>query len=109
VRAGDALRFTVSAHEPVYVAVLGLDATESLSVYHPAGDRLTQVEAGQQQPLPGAIELDATPGDERLYGVFCTTAVPLSAVTFAVERSPEAPALPEGCSFERWTLSKESP
>jgi hypothetical protein len=107
LRAGDALRFTVSAAEPVYVAVLGLDATGRIGVYHADADRLARVEAGEQQALPGAIELDAAPGEERLYGVFCAAPMALSSVRFAVERAPDAPALPEGCSFERWTLSKE--
>jgi uncharacterized protein DUF4384/putative zinc finger protein len=108
LRAGDALRFTVSSPEPVYVAVLGLDARGRLSVYHPDRERLTRVEAGEQYPLPGAIELDATPGQEVLYGIFCEDAAPLASVKLAVERSPEAPALPPGCSFERWGLSKET-
>lgn len=109
LRPGDALRFTVSAREPVYVAVLGLDAAGHLSVYHPEGDQLSKVEAGQEQALPVAIELDATPGEEQLYGVFCKADVPLAAITAAVERSSEAPRLPNGCAHERWSLKKESP
>jgi hypothetical protein len=109
LRAGDAVRFTISAREPVYVAVLGLDAGGQLSVYHPDGERLSKVEAGRDQLLPTAIELDATPGAERLYGVFCPSAVLLSGVRAAIERAPDAPALPQGCSIERRTLNKESP
>jgi len=108
LRAGDALRFTISSREPVYVAVLGLDAAGRLSVYHPNADRLTRVEAGQQQPLPSAVELDGTTGDEALYGVFCSSALPLSVVTLAVERSPQDPPLPLGCAFERWKVRKEA-
>lgn len=107
LRPGDALRFTVSAREPVYVAVLGLDAAGRLSVYHPEGDRLSKVEAGQEQPLPAAIELDATPGEERLIAVFCDSDVALAPITLALERSPAAPAFPQGCTLERWTLKKE--
>jgi hypothetical protein len=109
LRAGDAVRFTVSSPEPVYVAVLGLDVGGRLSVYHPDGDRLTRVEPGRDQPLPTAIELDATAGQEQLYGVFCSSPVPLSEVTLAFERTPAAPALPRGCSVERSTLNKEPP
>jgi hypothetical protein len=109
LRAGDAVRFTVSAREPVYVAVLGLDAGGLVSVYHPEGDQLSRVEAGHEQVLPTAIELDAAPGEERLYGVFCASAVSLSAVKLAIQRSPEAPALPSGCTHERWIITKEPP
>jgi hypothetical protein len=109
VRAGDAVRFTVSAREPVYVAVLGLDASGRLSVYHPEAEQLSRLEAGRDQLLPTAIELDTTAGAEQLYGVFCRNEVALSRVRGAIERSPGAPALPPGCSSERWTLHKESP
>lgn len=109
LRSGDALRFTVSAREPVHVAVLGLDAAGQLSVYHPEGDRLSKVEVGQEQALPGAIELDAMPGEEQLYGVFCKTDVPLAAIRAALERSSAAPLLPNGCDHERWSLKKEQP
>jgi hypothetical protein len=108
LRPGDGVRFTIMAREPVFVAVLGLDASGRTSVYYPDGSELTRVEAGSN-PLPAAIELDATPGDERVYAVFCGSAVPIARVTEAIERSPDAPALPPGCSSERHTLRRESP
>jgi hypothetical protein len=109
LRAGDAVRFSVSTREPVYVAILGLDPKGHLSVYHSDGEQLSKVEAGRDQLLPAAVELDATPGAEQFYGVFCPSAVALSPVKDAILRSPDAPALPLGCSSERWTLNKESP
>jgi anti-sigma factor RsiW len=109
VRAGDAVRFTVSAREPVYVTVLGLDASGRLSVYYPEGEQLSKLEPGRDQLLPTAIEWDATAGAEQLYGVFCRSVMALSPVREAIQRSPDAPALPPGCSIEHWTLPKESP
>jgi hypothetical protein len=106
LRAGDALRFTVSTREPVYVAVLGLDASGRVSVYHPDTERLARVEVGQDQPLPAAIVFDAPPSHERLYGVFCFSAVPVSSVKQAVEAAPGAPALPDGCTHESWALGE---
>lgn len=108
LRPGDGVRFTIVAREPVFVAVLGLDASGKSSVYHPEAGALARVEAGSH-PLPAAIELDAAPGDERVYAVFCVSAVPIARVTEAVELSPDAPALPPGCSSERHTLRRESP
>ena len=78
-------------------------------MYYPEGEQLSKLEAGRDQLLPAAIEWDATPGAEQLYGVFCLSAMPLSRVKDAVERAPDAPALPPGCSIERWTLHEESP
>lgn len=109
VHTGDALRFTISAREPVYVAILGLDAAGKLSVYHPEGERLAKIEAGRDQVLSTAIEWDATDGEEQLYGVFCSGDTALALVRNAIERSPEAPALPAGCSLERSTLNGEPP
>jgi hypothetical protein len=106
---GDAVRFTITAHEPVFVAVLGLDAGGKPSVYYPDAERLARVEPGSDQVLPAAIALDTAPGDERLYAVFCASAVPVARVTEAVVRSPDAPALPPGCSGERHTLQLEAP
>ena len=109
LRAGDGVRFTVMAHQPVFVAVIGLDASGKSSVYYPESGELARLEAGNNQLLPAAIELDAMPGDERVYAVFCGSAIPIARVTEAVERSPDAPALPPGCSSERHTLQRESP
>jgi hypothetical protein len=109
LRAGDGVRFTVMAQQPVFVAVIGLDASGKSSVYYPEADALARVEAGNDQLLPAAIELDARPGDERVYAVFCESAVPIARVTEAVERSPDAPVLPPGCSSERHTLRREPP
>ncbi len=106
---GDAVRFTITAHEPVFVAVLGLDGGGKPSVYYPDADRLARVEAGSDQVLPAAIALDTAPGNQRLYAVFCASAVPVARVTEAVARSPDAPALPPGCSGERHTLQLEAP
>jgi hypothetical protein len=78
-------------------------------VYHPDADELAQVEPGKDQPLPTAIALDATPGDERLYGVFCSSSRSVSELRRAIERAPDAPVFPPGCSHELRTLYKETP
>jgi hypothetical protein len=78
-------------------------------VYHPEGERLAKIEAGRDQVLSTAIEWDATDGAEQLYGVFCSGDTPLALVRSAIERSPEAPALPAGCNLERSTLNGEPP
>jgi hypothetical protein len=41
--------------------------------------------------------------------VFCPSPLSLARVRAAIERSPEAPALPPGCSFEHRTLKDEAP
>jgi hypothetical protein len=109
LRAGDALRFTVSARAPVYIAILGIDTVGRVSAYYPDVGLMARVEPGPDQLLPAAIQFDAAPGEERLYGVFCSSALPVSEVKAALERSPDTPALAQGCTHERWLLHKESP
>jgi len=109
LRAGDAVRFTISAREPVFVAILGLDARGTSVVYYPDGEQLSKVEAGRDQLLPAAIELDARPDEEQVYGIFCSSPVPVAPVREAIERSASVPALPEGCSSERVSLPREPP
>lgn len=109
LRPGDALSFSVSARETVYVALLGLDATGRVSVYYPEGERLAKLERGRERSLPVALELDTSPGDERVMGVFCREDVSVARVRQALEHSADAPELPSGCTQERWTLQKEAP
>lgn len=109
LRAGDAVRFLMSAREPVYVAVVGLDAGGRASTYFSDGDQLARIEAGRDQPLPAAIELDAAPVALQVYAVFCSSPTPVSGVTTAIENSPDTPLLPRGCTLERSALQKEIP
>lgn len=107
LRAGDALQFSVSAREPVYVALLGLDAGGRASVYYPSAAQMRQLPAGNAQPLELAIELDAAPGEERFFAFFCRDAVPLGSLREAVEGSADMSAAFAGCTLERVTLQKE--
>jgi hypothetical protein len=109
LRPGDVLSFSFSARETVYAALLGLDAAGRVSVYYPESERLGKLERGRDQPLPIALQLDASPGDERVLGVFCREAVSVASVRQALEHSAAAPELPPGCTLERWTLRKEAP
>lgn len=109
LRAGDALRFSVSTREPVYVAVLGVEAGGKVSVYHPQAPLLSRVDIGQDQLLPAAIVFDAAPIGERLFAIFCTSPVPVASLTHSIQAAPDAPALPPGCSVERWRLQGIGP
>ena len=109
LRAGDSVRFTISTREPVYVAILALDAAGRLSMYYPDGEQLSKIDVGRDQLLPAAIELDAAGDVEHLYAVFGLNAVAVSSVRDAIERSPDAPALPSGCSMDRSTLNEAVP
>jgi hypothetical protein len=106
VAPGDALRFAVSTPTAAYVAVLSLDPTGKAWVYFPPAPRATLVPAGTEVPLPLGTRLDATTGEERLLGIFCTSAVELEPIRQALERGQDASPLPADCQGLRWSFVK---
>lgn len=105
VAAGDAVRFAVSLPEPAYVAVLSLDPAGRASVYFPEGDRAAEVKAGAEVALPLATRLDATVGEEQVFGLFCDRPLALAPVRALVDAAA-AGAAPAGCQVTRWTFVK---
>ena len=104
VAAGDALRFTISAAEPVYVAVLSLDAAGNASIYYPPKDRAGLVQPGHDVPLPLGTRLDAVLGEERIVGIFCSAPVELEPLRAGLARGDVS--FPEGCQVTRWSFVK---
>jgi hypothetical protein len=104
----DQVRFTVSSAQPLHVGVWGIDALGRASSYHGSAE-LSNVEAGVRQPLPGAVELDESLGEERLVAVFCLTTVPGAELAAAITRSPGAPSLPAECTYQSLGIVKVLP
>jgi hypothetical protein len=72
-----------------HVAVLALDTTGRVSVYHPsAGTTATPVE-GERGPLPGAIELDGTLGPEVIVAFSCPGPVAVDSLVAAVQKATD--------------------
>jgi hypothetical protein len=92
VRAGDAIRFLVSAPRAGHLVILGLDAAGQVSVYVADGDDAHRVERGAKQAMPGSIVLDATPGAERLVALECEARFPVAEAVDAGRRSLESAA-----------------
>ncbi len=106
VAPGDALRFAVTAPAPGYVAVLSLDPVGRASVYYPAGAEAAPVAGGGEVALPLATRLDATVGEERLFGLSCPAPVTLEPLRAELERSGRLEPLPAGCQVTGWRLEK---
>jgi hypothetical protein len=104
VAAGDALRFAVTAPSKAYVAVLSLDPAGRGSVYFPVGARAEAVEAGGEVALPLGTRLDATVGEERIVGLFCSSPVDLEPLRVQLERGDAS--VPSGCQVTRWSFVK---
>jgi len=104
VAPGDALRFAVSAPVNGYVAILSLDSKGHGSIYFPAGSRAEPVQAGRDVALPLGTRLDETVGEERIVGLFCTSAVELEPLRLQLERG--GPSIPDGCQVTQWSFVK---
>jgi len=104
VAPGDAVRFAVTAPAKAYVAVLSLDPKGRGSVYFPLGARAEAVGPGAEVALPLGTRLDATVGEERIVGLFCSSPVELEPLSVQLERGG-APA-PDGCQVTRWGFVK---
>ncbi len=82
---GDALRFTVSSGEPGYFLLVGVESSGEVSPYHPfGGARSVAVAAGDDQPLPASLVLDAAPEAELFVGIFSPDPVTVAEVRRAV-------------------------
>ena len=104
VAAGDAVRFAVSMPRAAYVAVLSVDPRGSGSVYFPLAARAELLPAGQDVALPVGTRLDATVGEERVVGLFCSAPVELEPLRQGLERGLDS--IPEGCQVTRWSFVK---
>jgi hypothetical protein len=104
VTAGDKIRFEVNAAKPGYIAVAGIDGSGQLSIYHP-GNGTGPIEFDPHaRLLPGAIKLDATPGDEHFFALYSPTPFAFDTVMPALQ---ENRSLPAGISKAEVVLKKK--
>ena len=104
VRAGDKLRFEINAGKPGFVAVVGIDGSGALTVYHPERGTAPIEFDPKSRVLPGAIELDATPGDEKFFALYAKTPFAFDVVLPAIEQGR---ALPPDVSKAEIVLHKK--
>jgi hypothetical protein len=79
VHPGDRLEFRYNGPRG-YLAVVSVDQVGRVSAYYPPGSAAAPVEAGREQALTSAVELDATLGKEVIVGVRCDAALPVKDV-----------------------------
>jgi hypothetical protein len=103
VDPGTKIRFEIATPPQGFVAVVGVDGAGQTTVYFPYGKR----DAAPAQPglLPGAIQLDATPGAERFYAVYAARPFAIDAVAPALHGG----ALPPGFASAEVVLQKRLP
>ena len=102
VQPGDQLRFTYSSARSLYLTILSIDAAGQASEYHPR----TRVAPGRSLALESSVELDATLGPERVYGVFCQDPVATAELLTALEKASSERTGPKGCTVDVVNLIK---
>jgi hypothetical protein len=106
VLPGDELQWRFRTVSDRYVAVLSKDPAGTVSVYYPDGPQAELVRAGPERTLPIAVRLDATVGEETLYGLVCTEPVELAPVRASLETGGRD--FPPECDVQEYTLQKRS-
>jgi hypothetical protein len=82
IAPGDRVRFEVAAPRAGYIAIVGVDGSGKQTVYHPfGGSAAVAFDPRAGRLVPGAIEFDATPGDE-------TIRVHFSRASFTIDQIP---------------------
>jgi hypothetical protein len=107
VRAGDRLRFVVTTTRARQFAILSRDGAGVASLYYPATPTSQPLGVVRELALETAIELDGTPGQEMLYGVFCAAAFQVEPLRMALAQTGDLPAS-QGCTVDKLRLVKET-
>jgi len=107
VKPGDVLRFTYSCSEPKYFALMGRDA-QSAVLFYPVAGQATKLPKAADEPFGFGIEVDAQPGAEHIYALFCTEPVALSPIVSTLDRTAKLEA-PHSCVVRELQLRKVVP
>jgi hypothetical protein len=103
ITPGARLRFEVQGSKPGFIAVVGIDGSAATTIYYPWGAS-EAAPLGTERLLPHAIQIDATPGDEKFFAVFSTRPFSVDTVMPAITG---AGTLPPGVSMSEVVLHKK--
>ena len=107
VHPGDVLRFTYSSPAATYFALLGRDDRRA-SLFYPNANKAIALAKGADVALDFGVEIDAEPGEERMYALFCSEPVELLPLVAALDKA-DALATPQGCLVRELRLRKVIP
>jgi hypothetical protein len=110
LQPSDRIRFVVNPAGAKYLLVASEDGAGVFTVYHPFGGQQSQpvAEKNAKVELPGAVELDATLGTERVVAAFSEDPISAVQVEEALKADPKNPKLP-GVRFVTVEFAKVSP
>jgi hypothetical protein len=106
LQPGDQLRFTVTLERPRHLAIFSRDARGVASVYYPAEAVTKALPAGADIALENSVELDDALGEERIFAVFCDSAIAVEELRSSLERTGDIQT-GSGCTVDRSAFVKE--
>ena len=91
ITPGTKLRFEIQGGKQGFIAVVGIDGSNATTIYYPwNGSEAAPL--GADRLLPKAIQIDATPGDEKFFAVFSTKPFAVSAILPGLQGTGALPA-----------------
>jgi plastocyanin len=108
VHAGDELRFVVTNAAQHQIAILSRDGRGVTSVYYPSQRLSRALGSAHETALDTAVQLDATPGAEALFGIFCDSEFELEPLRSTLEKTGHLPAM-KGCTVDELGVIKDAP
>ena len=95
VSAGDVLRFQFTSKQSGYLMILDLDGADQLTAFQPyRGQHAIEVRAGQTFSPDELIQLDSSPGPERVVAIFRPLRFSLADVTGWLGTNRATPGIP---------------
>lgn len=103
---GDELQWRFRTSTDAYVAVLSRDPSGNVSTYYPEGPRTVLFRGGPERVLPLAVKLDASLGQEVLFGLICEESISLEPILAALKNGIEN--FPTACAVQAYSLTKKA-
>ena len=112
---GDRIQFRLTAPAGGFVHVVGIDQSETVSVYYPLPDEtVREFPGGAGRPVPGSVILDEILGAEKVFVLICEQPVARDRLLDKLKSVPGGPAqlrqqsqLPLDCRQASLVLHKE--
>ncbi len=108
---GDTLGFRVRLSDELHLSLVGADSNDAVyAIWPPKGGSAAMGPMDGAEQLPTAIQLDATPGVERILAVACDQPFRLSDdQVLSISASGEAAQVQAGCVQELIRIDKVQP